>query len=540
MNLADNLKKIRKENQLSQEQLAEKLGVSRQSVSKWESGQSYPEMDKVLQICQIFHLNLNELINENLNEVTEKKKEKDTLNKVIDSFFNYITKVVNLFSSFRFRDLVKCLFEQVIVIIVLLCIFCILGMILYELAINIIFYVFPISFIGDILNTIYTIVALILGVAIFLHIFKIRYLDYYEVVVMDDDSSIDSVGKDSVKNGESSIDEKSLQEEVVGNDKKVLERKKEKIIVRDPKHSEYGFIKGLFKLVLLIMKFIVFWLLVICASFFIFLFFCFVVCFSILKSGLLFVSIEICILGMAIITYLFILLFFNFIFNRSNNHKVIFISFIVSLLFMGVGIGLGPLSIMQFEVLEDTDLVASEYEINMENTLTIVDKIHYYGQENQIEYIVSDDQNVKVVIAHSKYNDSYITSTSDGLNYVYMCENYDKMIDFARAIIHDLNNKKLVRYNDTYTIKIYTTEENIQILKDNFSQYQKKIENREKLIDNLNKRINSLEEENSRLNEDLMNTEEYLKETIDSLRLDGYEVVIDDGYISITKPEVDE
>ena len=63
MNLADNLKKIRKDNNLSQEQLAEKLGVSRQSVSKWESGLSYPEMDKVLQICQLFNLNINELIN---------------------------------------------------------------------------------------------------------------------------------------------------------------------------------------------------------------------------------------------------------------------------------------------------------------------------------------------------------------------------------------------------------------------------------------------------------------------------------------------
>ena len=44
--LKDNLKRIRKENNLSQEQLADKLNVSRQSVSKWESGQAYPEMDK--------------------------------------------------------------------------------------------------------------------------------------------------------------------------------------------------------------------------------------------------------------------------------------------------------------------------------------------------------------------------------------------------------------------------------------------------------------------------------------------------------------
>lgn len=38
MNLADNLKRIRKEHNLSQEQLADKLNVSRQAVSKWESG----------------------------------------------------------------------------------------------------------------------------------------------------------------------------------------------------------------------------------------------------------------------------------------------------------------------------------------------------------------------------------------------------------------------------------------------------------------------------------------------------------------------
>ena len=38
--LSENLKRIRKDNNLSQEQLAEKLGVSRQSVSKWENGEA--------------------------------------------------------------------------------------------------------------------------------------------------------------------------------------------------------------------------------------------------------------------------------------------------------------------------------------------------------------------------------------------------------------------------------------------------------------------------------------------------------------------
>ena len=74
MKLPENLKRIRKENGLSQEQFAEKLGVSRQAVSKWESGQSYPEMDKVLSICKMFNYNIDELLNENIKEVAENKK----------------------------------------------------------------------------------------------------------------------------------------------------------------------------------------------------------------------------------------------------------------------------------------------------------------------------------------------------------------------------------------------------------------------------------------------------------------------------------
>ena len=70
-NFADNLKKIRKEYGLSQEQLADKLGVSRQSVSNWESQQAYPEMDKVIQLCNMFNLNIDELLNKDIKQVKE-------------------------------------------------------------------------------------------------------------------------------------------------------------------------------------------------------------------------------------------------------------------------------------------------------------------------------------------------------------------------------------------------------------------------------------------------------------------------------------
>lgn len=62
MSFSENLQCLRKQRNITQEQLAEQLDVSRQSVSKWESGQSYPEMEKLLQICNMFHCNMDVLV----------------------------------------------------------------------------------------------------------------------------------------------------------------------------------------------------------------------------------------------------------------------------------------------------------------------------------------------------------------------------------------------------------------------------------------------------------------------------------------------
>lgn len=62
MNLADKILENRKKLGLSQEELSEKLGVSRQSISKWESGQAKPEVDKLVQMSQLFGISLDELI----------------------------------------------------------------------------------------------------------------------------------------------------------------------------------------------------------------------------------------------------------------------------------------------------------------------------------------------------------------------------------------------------------------------------------------------------------------------------------------------
>lgn len=62
MSLSENLQNLRKINNLSQEELAEKLNVSRQAVSKWESGSGFPETEKIITICEIFNCSMDELV----------------------------------------------------------------------------------------------------------------------------------------------------------------------------------------------------------------------------------------------------------------------------------------------------------------------------------------------------------------------------------------------------------------------------------------------------------------------------------------------
>ncbi len=59
----DNLVQMRKILQMTQEDIAEKLGVTRQSVAKWEAGDSIPDLDKCKQLADIFGVSLDDLAN---------------------------------------------------------------------------------------------------------------------------------------------------------------------------------------------------------------------------------------------------------------------------------------------------------------------------------------------------------------------------------------------------------------------------------------------------------------------------------------------
>ena len=104
MKFGENLKSLRKSNNLSQEQLAEKVNVSRQSVSKWETGEAYPEMNNILELCKIFKCNINDLVNDSIIDldsldeeikmsVVKFKKEKQNKVKTLSKIIELLSKI---------------------------------------------------------------------------------------------------------------------------------------------------------------------------------------------------------------------------------------------------------------------------------------------------------------------------------------------------------------------------------------------------------------------------------------------------------------
>ena len=62
MSIGGKLYDLRKKKGLSQEEVADKLNVSRQTVSKWETDQSMPDFDKIVPICELYSITTDELL----------------------------------------------------------------------------------------------------------------------------------------------------------------------------------------------------------------------------------------------------------------------------------------------------------------------------------------------------------------------------------------------------------------------------------------------------------------------------------------------
>lgn len=104
MSLGDKLINLRKEKQLSQEEMAEKLGVTRQTISKWETNQSTPGFDNIIPLCELFEISTDELLNSEKIKSDSKSVEKsrvfeDTLENKKKRTIGLVTSILLYFIS---------------------------------------------------------------------------------------------------------------------------------------------------------------------------------------------------------------------------------------------------------------------------------------------------------------------------------------------------------------------------------------------------------------------------------------------------------
>ena len=501
---SENLKKIRKDNNLSQEQLADELGVSRQAISKWESSVAYPEMDKIITLCEKFNMNIDDLLHKDIREVKGEEESKKKLNKYVDDFLNFITNTINMLSSMSFKSKCKCLFEQFIVAIVLFIIFLVIGTFGQDM-LSRIYGLLPsklYSILYSILYLIYGLFAFSSLIVIMVHIFKTRYLDYYVKLKKD-------INEEKKKVDDINVEEDVEDEKITKNNKVVLKQNEDKIIIRDPKHSEYKFINGLFKMIVGIIKFFTICYSVLLFMSLVFLFCLFALSFLTIPTGILFVGLELTIFALAIIDIVLILLALNFVFNRKNNKKKMIWSFVISLIMLGIGSGIILLGTLNFQYIEnDKEMMKTEYiELEMKNDLTF--GYHYPA----VEYVESDNQNIKIEYTINKYCEINKPDTSDSM--VHIWANCDNPIEIVKEVINKFQHKKIVSINpELQNVKVYTTKENIEKLKKNYDNYTNEEVQRQNMINSYEKRIEELQQQI----DEYVQKEWYYQEEINNLK----------------------
>ena len=114
MKLYEKLFNLRKEKNITQQELSEILGVSRQAISRWEMGTSFPSIENLLQLSRLYNVSIDFLINDELDS------EKDIpVDKATDAYFKFgykqiIKRIVIIFVIVSFSIVVGFLMSSVI------------------------------------------------------------------------------------------------------------------------------------------------------------------------------------------------------------------------------------------------------------------------------------------------------------------------------------------------------------------------------------------------------------------------------------------
>ena len=470
MKFDEKLQKLRKASGLSQEALADKLNISRQAVSKWESGVSYPETDKLIQMSKIFNCSLDELVNDTETDksiYTNKQKKK---NMYLDSLMEFITKSVNMFSNMKFSNVVKALIELFVVGVILL----IISLILYSLGdalISELFWNFHfdndivfsvIRFISSILEFVWLLIIVAVALIIFIQVYKIRYLDYYDKLVYEYEQ------KEELKKEEN--DEEEVKEEVKKNKKekvKLEEKKRDRIIIRDPEHRPFAFLGVVSNVIIKVFKFLagLFSIPFICSL--VFFIIAFVICVYLISINKLFVGAVIALIGVIVFNILVIEMLYKFITSIVMNKKRILIEGLLCIIVSSIGVGIFFINLKDIEFLEHSD---KSFEM-------INEVVEYDSTKNTVE-IVNHPYSVVLVVDNNIKKDLVVSFNynKDIHSYEIRNENNKIILDFDPKVdsikeainltLNDLKNNK-IRLYDVYDypfVEVRGSEEDIKSL----------------------------------------------------------------------------
>lgn len=469
MKFGDKLISLRKKRGLSQEELASKLNVSRQSVSKWESNNTYPETDKIIQICNIFDCRMDDLINDKVTDVTQcERKNKNNLVMVFDSLLEFITKTINMFTSMKFSSGLRCIIELGILIF---CLF-IVGLIISGFGTEIIMKLFgflPNEVYFTVYNAIQAIIEIILvGVSfiIIVHIFKIRYLDFYDKLVLEN-KIVEEIDN---------IEEKENEEKNNNISKKVkfkFHKNEPKIIIRD-KHTTYAFLSAISKIIIGIWKAIVgtsscFFMgtLILLVSLFVF-------GLSLCKYSFLFIGSVIGIIAMVIINVLILFVMINYVINRKSNLKLMSYIFLGSLILFGGGVGIGLIGFTGFTIKDSmsdiSENISKEIEVDVVDNM-VIQTANVDGYKITINNSMSNDK-IKVIGTLDKNyfkNINYWSSREYGMKtYTFHNSGSLNFGTLINLIYNDLENKVIRGYYiEDGTIEIVCNSNVAKMLIDN-------------------------------------------------------------------------
>lgn len=395
MKFGDKLVELRKKNGYSQEELAEKLGVSRQSVSKWESNNTYPETDKIVQIANIFDCSMDDLINDKITDVeTTLRKNKNNIYNMWDSLLEFITKTINMFSKMKFLDGFKCIIEMIIVALIL----ALLGRIICSAASSAISSIFSfLSYdhvlkIKDILESIFDLIWLIIAVIALVHTFKIRYLNYYDK-------------ENSDKENEN---EDNNSKEKDNNSNNTQLKNNEKIIIRDEKDKPFAFLGALSKIVIIFIKFITFWFLLGTVFTTIGLVVSDVVSMAFIPTNIIFLWLAIMLIAATVVSVQIIILLICFIFNKKVSIKKQLIIFVSSIIVFGLSLGMTFLSFRNIEFKDDNsvfNLKTKEIIVDYKDNLFI--KTNGMGRTNEYKYIIDNSVESNKIILSKEVDTKY-------------------------------------------------------------------------------------------------------------------------------------